>query len=145
MPDCNSPLDLDFVLREDISDADFEIPASIGAAVVDFRNLTAAEAPAAWESLRAWVEWFAVRYRISESIVPVCWWKHGDLVEELSALHAAHTVAFDPSDSGFGPIRWHEQLDLAMPRLRHAYYSQCSRGHNSRTPRTWPNAADQPG
>ena len=26
----------------------------------------------------------------------------GDLVEELSALHTAHTVAFHPSDSGFG-------------------------------------------
>jgi hypothetical protein len=53
--------------------------------------------------LRDWVEWFTVRYQISESVVPV-------LVQarrprrELSALHTAHTVAFHPSDSGFGPI-----------------------------------------
>lgn len=74
---------------------------------------------------------------------PVCWFKHGDLVEELSALHLAHTVAFDTSDAGFGPIGWHERLSLAIPRLRRAYAGGCSRGHDRYKPRSWTNAVDE--
>jgi hypothetical protein len=138
----DNPIDLDFLLREDISDVDFEIPAE-SSATVDWRTLKDADARAAWDSLRDWIEWFTVRYKISESIVPVCWYKHGDLVEQLAALHASHTVAFDPSDNGFGPLGWHEELSLALPRLRHAYYSRCSRGHDRFKPRSWTNPNDE--
>lgn len=143
MTAADDPLDLDFLMREEISDVDFEIPAATRGSVFDWQTLTDADAPAAWNALREWVEWFTVRYDISESTVPVCWYKHGDLVDELSALHAAHLIAFDPSDAGLGPIRWHEQLSLALPRLRHAYYGECSRGHNRHNPRSWTNALDE--
>ncbi|WP_345803365.1 hypothetical protein AAIB33_09865 [Microbacterium sp. AZCO] len=143
MTDHDDPVDLDFLLHEDIGDVDFEIPAASSAPVVDFRTLEGADARAAWDLLREWVEWFAVRYNISASIVPACWFKHGALVDELSALHIAHTVAFDPSDTGYGPIGWHEQLSVAMPRLRRAYYGQCSRGHDSFKPRSWTNAVNE--
>jgi hypothetical protein len=139
----HDPLDLDFLLREEISDVDFEIPAASPVSGVDWRTLTDADARAAWDALREWVEWFTVRYNISESMVPTCWYKHGNLVDELSALHTAHLVAFDPSDTGFGPIRWHEQLSEALPRLRKAYYAQCSRGHDSFKPRPWTNVVDE--
>jgi hypothetical protein len=140
----NDPLDIDFLLREDMSDVDFEIPAASPAPVVDWRTLSDADAPAAWNALREWVEWFTVRYNIPELMVPgACWYKHGALVDELSALHAAHVVAFDPSDTGHGPIKWHEQLNAALPRLRRAYYGQCSRGHQSHRPRSSANAFDE--
>ena len=67
---------------------------------------------------------------------PPCWWKHGHLVEELSALHTAHTAAFDSSDAGFGPIGWHERLSLAMPRLTRAYAGGCGNGHRDINPRS---------
>ena len=56
-------------------------------------------------TLRDWVEWFTVRYDVPVSVVPNCWWRHGALVEELSALHVAHLAAFDASDAGFGADR----------------------------------------
>lgn len=110
--------------------------APLGAHTINWRTLPDKDAAAAWTLLRGWVEWFVIRYRVPESTVPACWWKHGQLVEELSALHTAHTAAFDPSDAGLGPIGWHERLSLAIPRLTRAYASGCSNGHRDIIPRT---------
>ena len=110
--------------------------APIGIEVVNWRRLSPERAPAAWDALREWVEWFVIRYRIPESTVPNCWWKHGHLVEELSALHAAHVVSFDTRDTGLGPITWHERLAAAMPRLTRAYAGGCSNGHKDIIPRS---------
>lgn len=107
----------------------------LGATIINWRTLRDNDARAAWEALRAWNEWFTDRYRIPESTVPPCWYKHEHLVEELSALHTAHTAAFDASDAGFGPIGWHERLSLALPRLTRAYAGGCSDGHRDRISR----------
>ncbi|MCR2764995.1 hypothetical protein NQ152_15930 [Microbacterium sp. zg.B48] len=115
----------------------------LGARIVNWRHLSDADARAVWGELRGWVEWFIIRYRVPESTVPACWWKHGQLVEELSALHTAHTAAFDTSDTGFGPIGWHERLSLALPRLTRAYAGGCSNGHRDITPRSTGSAPDE--
>jgi len=147
MTDDGDERDVDDLLAEEMTDfePDFRHGSSspIGAQVINWRTLTNAEARAAWRELRAWVEWFTVRYRISESVVPACWYKHGQLVEELSALHIAHTAAFDPSDAGFGPIGWHERLSIALPRLTRAYSGGCSRGHDPLKPRSWTGVDDE--
>ena len=147
MSDYDDPPDLDDRIAEEMSDFEPDLrsgsSAPIGTPTVNWRTLKDADARAAWNALRSWVEWFTVRYEISESVVPVCWFKHGDLVEELSALHIAHTVAFDTSDAGFGPIGWHERLSLSIPRLRRAYAGGCSRGHDRYKPRSWTNAVDE--
>lgn len=104
----------------------------LGAKTFNWRTLGETAAGSAWDALREWVEWFVVRYNVSDRIVPVCWYKHGELVEELSALHIAHGAAFDTSDTGFGPIGWHERRALAMSRLRDVYAGGCSRGHEDR-------------
>lgn len=110
--------------------------APLGAHIINWRTLRDDEAAATWDSLRGWVEWFTIRYRVPESTIPSCWWKHGHLVEELSALHTAHTAAFDASDAGFGPIGWHERLSIALSRLTRAYAGGCSNGHKDVTPRS---------
>jgi len=147
MTDYEDPDDPDDLIAADMSDFEPDIryasSAPIGGQVVNWRTLTDEDAPAAWTELRAWVEWFTVRYRISESVVPPCWFKHGQLVEELSALHAAHTAAFDASDAGFGPIGWHERLSLTIPRLTRAYAGGCARGHDPLKPRSWKNITDE--
>jgi hypothetical protein len=109
--------------------------APLGATIINWRTLTDTDARKAWDALRGWVNWFTARYRIPESTVPACWYKHGHLVEELSALHTAHTAAFDASDAGFGPIGWHERLSLALPRLTRAYAGGCSDAHQDRISR----------
>lgn len=147
MSEYDDPPDLDDLMAEEMSDFEPDLRSGssrpLGTMTVNWRTLKDADARAAWSELRSWVEWFTVRYEISESIVPVCWFKHGDLVEELSALRIAHIVAFDASDAGFGPIGWHERLSLAIPRLRHAYAGGCSRGHDRYKPRSWANAVDE--
>mgnify|MGYP004504021007 CR=1 FL=1 len=65
------------------------------------------------------------------------------LVEELSALHTAHIAAFDPSDTGFGPISWHERLAIAVPRLTRAYGGGCATEHRVTKPRTWDGVTDE--
>ncbi|MCK6065756.1 MULTISPECIES: hypothetical protein [Microbacterium] len=113
-----------------------------GVPPVDWRSLSADEARAAWTALRRWVEWFTVRYGVPVSVVPSCWWKHGALVEELSALHVFHQASFDKNDSGYGPLEWHERLTHAQSRLQHAG-SGCTSGHYELKPRSWAGETDE--
>lgn len=107
----------------------------LGVSVINWRQLPDDQARAAWDAVREWVEWFVVRYRVPESTVPACWFQHGQLVEELSALHTAHVASFDARDTGFGPILWHERLSLTYSRLTRAYAGGCSNGHRDVIPR----------
>lgn len=111
---------------------------AIGGHAVDWFTMKDADAAAEWIVLRAWVEWVTVRYNIPVSVVPTCWYQHGALVEELSALRTAHRAAFDKTDAGNGPALWHERLALAHGRLSRAYGGGCNNGHQPTKPRTWP-------
>lgn len=111
---------------------------AIGAHIVDWYTLPNATAAEEWERLRRWVEWVTVRYNVPQTVIPVCWYQHSALVEELSALHTAHRAMFDRSDAGLGPIGWHERFAIALPRLAKAYGGGCNNGHQTSKPRTWP-------
>lgn len=117
--------------------------AALGAQPVSWRELSDDDARTKWDELRDWVEWMTVRYDIPEVVVPRCWWRHGALVEELSALHTAWEAAFDSTDAGFGPIGWHERFAIARPRLRAAYPGSCTNGHQDRAPRSWKDATNE--
>jgi len=109
----------------------------IGGVVVNWRTLAEEDEAEVWAKLRAFVEWLSVRYDIPHSIIPNCWYQHPALVEELSALHTAHTASFDISDAGLGPISWHERFAAALPRISKAYGGGCSRGHDGLQPRAF--------
>ena len=109
---------------------------------MDWRHLSGAEARQAWTALREWVEWFTIRYDVPISIVPTCWWKHGHLVEELSALHIAHLASFDRNDTGYGPLGWHERWAAAQQRLQRAG-GGCTSQHHEMKPRSWDAATDE--
>ena len=59
---------------------------------------------------------------------PDCWWRHGGLVEELSALHTSWVAAYDTVDAGYGPIGWLERFQTAIERWRTGthYRGSCS-------------------
>lgn len=113
--------------------------------VVNWRELDNETAHDVWVDLREWVEWFTLRYQVSPTVVPDCWWKHGWLVEELSALRSAHRALFDPHDTGLGPIGWHERYALAAERIKKASSSAgCTNGHQGTRPiRDWSVATDE--
>ena len=113
--------------------------------VVNWRELDDETARDVWIDLRGWVEWFTVRYDISATVVPDCWWRHGALVEELSALRGAHRALFDAADTGLGPIGWHERLPAAKQRLKEASAPLgCTTGqHQDKKPRDWSRVTDE--
>jgi hypothetical protein len=104
-------------------------PGMLGITVINWRTLLPDEAPEAWTDLGEWVSWFSRRYNLPTRKIPLCWYKHGALVEELSALHTAWLVSYDSLDAGYGPIGFHERLAAALPRLASWYNGECHNGH----------------
>lgn len=103
----------------------------VGATITRWRDLPLDQHPEAWEELRGFVEWLVTRYEVTDNVVPHCWFRHGGLVEELSALRAAWDASFIvETDGGLGPIGWHERFAVARGRLSQAYGGECNRrGH----------------
>ncbi|MQY18960.1 hypothetical protein [Nocardia macrotermitis] len=76
-------------------------------------ELDAAEKAELWTELASWVDWLRHRYQLG-SRVPPCWWRHEAVVEELTALMAAHTAAYScpPEEAQLpreDPTAWHTQ------------------------------------
>lgn len=101
----------------------------MGAKITRWRDMPDEDAAAAWDELRAFVEWIVTRYELTDNIIPPCWYRHGPLVEELSALRAAWDASFVvETDGGLGPIGWHERFALAQQRFKEHYRGECKRG-----------------
>lgn len=83
-----------------------------------WQSLEAGQARTAWAELIGFVDWLVERYRLEES-VPPCWYRHGALVEELSALRLAWLGAYTaglckPTDAAV----WHDLLARVRVRVR---------------------------
>ena len=87
---------------------------------IDWTRLSGPPADEAREALAEWVRWLVTHYAIDPREVPPCWAEHGDLFEELSALHTAHRAAFDPAGPPIGPADWHTMLANTRARLQMA-------------------------
>ncbi|MEE6296619.1 hypothetical protein [Georgenia wangjunii] len=85
---------------------------------IDWSQLRGDELEEQWEVLDRWVRWLVCRYALDHRDIPACWYTHGDLVEELSALRTAHHGAFDPSGPASGPAEWHQILANTRARLQ---------------------------
>lgn len=106
--------------------------AVLGVTIINWRSLgqgSPVDVAKAWTELESWVAWLVNRYDIPRETLPECWWKHGGTVEELSALHSCWQASFDESDSGYGPIGFHERLAVAKDRIRKSWPAGCSRTH----------------
>ena len=98
-----------------------------------WRDLDRDAAALAWAWLIDWVGWAVDRYQLAEEI-PVCWYRHPPLIEELTALAAGWHVAYDDTATADGPLLWHERFTRARVRL-HDWddYTRCRNGtHTSR-------------
>ncbi|MBN9375633.1 MAG: hypothetical protein J0I40_09630 [Cellulomonas sp.] len=69
------------------------------------------------EELDLWVIWLVDRYRLDHRVVPDCWTRHPELIEELSALHLAWQGSFATTSSADAPLQWHERFAAARERL----------------------------
>jgi hypothetical protein len=86
------------------------------------------------DDLDEWVAWLIETYELEEEI-PDCWREHGAMVEEISALSAAHAGAVDPFESRpVDRLLWQESLLRSLQRLRDWDRRRCrSRGHHWRS------------
>ena len=81
-----------------------------------------------WSLLVDFTDWLRDRYQLHERI-PACWYAHGALVEELSALRTAWVGAYlDPNARLDEPLHWHDTLDRTLERLRDWDRSGCADG-----------------
>lgn len=93
-------------------------PGEPGQPVVRWTDLSAPAAADTWPRLRGWVDWLRRRYALDPKTLPGCWYAHGALVEELTALWTAHTAAYAADAHPASPASWHDTLARTLPRLR---------------------------
>ena len=73
-------------------------------------------------------DWLRDRYQLHERL-PACWYAHGPLIEELSALRSAWVGTFlDPQARLDEPLHWHEQLERFLERFRSWDRTGCADG-----------------
>ncbi|GAA3952075.1 hypothetical protein [Actinoplanes auranticolor] len=83
-----------------------------------------------WAWLIDWVDAAVERYQLAEEL-PACWYRHGPLIEELTALAAAWHLAYDDTAPADAPLLWHERFARARTRLRDwDDYTRCRNGNH---------------
>ena len=106
---------------------------------ITWSRLTAEQADQTWLALDEWVRWLVTRYALDHRDVPPCWYAHGDLVEELTALMTAHQGAYDRAGPATGPADWHQVFANTRTRLQlWAARTGCRQAqHRPPTPPAW--------
>ena len=76
------------------------------------------------------MDWLTARYQLEEA-VPACWYRHGALIEELTALRACWQVAYaDPRARPSEPALWHDLLARTLGRMREWDRQGCAAGNH---------------
>lgn len=77
------------------------------------------------------VEWLLAVWRWEKKLIPPCWIRHPDIVQEMWALALAHR-ALHAIDNPAGPAQWLSYLDLQRRRLQdnNAAAGCATRGHH---------------
>lgn len=113
---------LDYVLERLVGN-----PA-LGERPVNWAALDAQHAAEQWATLTDWTAWLRDRYQLHEA-VPACWYAHGPLVEELSALRSAWVGSYLNPDAQPGDgTAWHGLLDDALQRIKNWDRTGCADG-----------------
>ncbi|MGW7295384.1 hypothetical protein ACWGIB_23700 [Streptomyces xiamenensis] len=114
-------------------------------APVNWAEMSPDERPARWIEFVAWVVWLADRYELTTDQLPrACWWRHGAVVEELTALWTSHGSAYGgDEDVGAAPYLWQDALSRAIERIGRHWLGPCRNGqHRDRHRTAW--SGDEP-
>ena len=107
---------------------------------INWNLLRAGDAEHEWLELNSWVNWLRHTYGLPSSVIPPFWYRHAELLWELSALHLHWLCAYDPEQNGSAPIGWHRDFAEARQRLRDWVAASGTRLDRDRPTRqtTWP-------
>lgn len=101
---------------------------AMGERPVNWAALDAHHAAEQWGLLTDWTDWIRDRYQLHETI-PACWYAHGPLVEELSALRSAWVGTYlDPEARAGDGSAWHDLLDRTLHRIKRWDRTGCADG-----------------
>jgi hypothetical protein len=93
-------------LLDELLERDSDGPSDSRGPVV-WHQLNPYETTRTWQALADWVGWLRGRYPLANR-VPLCWWRHPELVEELTALWLAWREAYiDKGAPLTGGADWH--------------------------------------
>ena len=110
-----------------------------GAPVV-WRKLEDPERSDLWTEFTGWVFDIADQFELTVDQLPRdCWWQHGGVVEELTALWTSHRSAFEiQDDSGASVYLWHDAFARAIDRISRSWLGECTNGyHQPRSRERW--------
>ncbi|MFK4184347.1 hypothetical protein ACI2L4_10060 [Streptomyces sparsogenes] len=112
-------------------DANGDQEHPVGAPLL-WNDVDAEEWPKLWPKFVNWVVWLADRYEMTTDQLPrQCWWKHGAVVEELTALWTSHQSAYaSGEDGGSAPYLWQDALARAIERIGRFWLGSCRNGQH---------------
>jgi len=99
---------------------------------VRWHELDAEQHAVLWPQFVSWVIWAADRYEMTTDQIPrQCWWQHGAVVEELTALWTSHESAYaGGEDGGSAPYLWQDALARALERISRNWLGSCRNGQH---------------
>ncbi|MEU6349681.1 hypothetical protein ABZ896_10175 [Streptomyces sp. NPDC047072] len=113
---------------------------------VRWHELDAEQHAVLWPQFVSWVIWAADRYEMTTDQLPrQCWWQHGAVVEELTALWTSHESAYaNGEDGGSAPYLWQDALARALERMGRFWLGSCRNGQHKQRHRdaAWGGDAD---
>lgn len=109
-----------------------------------WRDLGPDDAMDYWPILDAWVRWWIEREGIPTSVVPPCWYMHGRIVEELTALERGYDTLYHPTSPGNGALSFRREVEASRIRLaNHTTTLGCdAENHRDERPIDWLARAD---
>lgn len=119
-------------------DAEKERPA--GAPIV-WDDLDDDEYAILWPLFVRWVVGTADRCELTTDQLPrQCWWLHGAVVDELTALWTGHQSAYAAAgeDAGSAPYLWQDAFARVIERIGRTWLGTCRNGqHKARHREMW--------
>ncbi|MFE2852709.1 hypothetical protein ACFXJO_16460 [Streptomyces lavendulae] len=95
---------------------------------------------ALWAEFVAWVIRMADTYELTTEQLPhACWWEHGAVVAELTALWTGWESAYtNQEDAAASPYLWHDAWSRAVERIGRMWLGECTNGyHQVKSRTTW--------
>jgi len=124
-----------------VESAETEQDERVPGLAVCWDDLSREEREALWPEFVLWVLRLADRYEVPNDQLPRdCWWMHGAVVEELTALWTSHQSAYAAEeDAGSAPYLWQDAWSRAIERIARLWLGgTCRNGqHRPRHRQAW--------
>lgn len=84
-----------------------------------WREIPPEQQQEAWVGLRRWVDWFTHEFQLPSQVVPACWYRHPNLVQELYAAMSMEYKAWEEGTPSLTPMMmFHPNVAAMIQRLR---------------------------